>query len=387
MLLWVILHWFPCLAAGRTGQRRTVLLLIALAALPGHAAAAAPPEVSARSVLLINPDTGEILYAKEPHRRLPPASTTKVLTALIALQQLDLNVRLPVSPGAARTPPSRVGLYPGEWLSALDLLYGLMLKSGNDVAEVIAEAIGGSISRFAGLMNAEARRLGAWDSHFNNPHGLPDEGHYSTAHDLAVIFSTAMENPVFAEIVRTRYAALRIETPRDADWRLVPVSNSNRLLASYEGALGGKTGYTYKAKRCFVGEAQRANTRLIVAVLGSTQLWDDVEVLFDYGFSRYGLAPPPVSRVIKAAPEKRVRQVLRPKSGKKKAAAAKKSTGKKKSVVKKSTGKKKVAAKTTAGKKKATTTARKAAGSTRSKAVKSTAAKAQKASRSRASAS
>ena len=245
--------------------------------------------MSARAVVIMNPTNGAILYARDPHRRLPPASTTKVLTTLIALERLNPNDRVAVSSGAANTVPSRIGLRAGEALTVQDLLYGIMLKSGNDAAEVIAETIGGSVAGFAHLMNERARQIGARNTQFRNPHGLPDEAHYSSAYDLAVIFEYAMRNPAFAEIVRTRNAALRIETPRDEtrDWRMVTVHNSNRLLASYEGAQGGKTGYTRAAKRCFVGEVRRGHTRLIVAVLGSNQLWSDVVALLDYGFSLY----------------------------------------------------------------------------------------------------
>jgi D-alanyl-D-alanine carboxypeptidase len=257
-----------------------------------------PPAVYARSAVLMNPTTGEILFAKEPHLRLPPASTTKVLTALVVLERLDLNARVPVSPQAASAPPSRIGLRAGEAALTQDLLYGLMLKSGNDAAETLAEAAGGSVPGFAELMNARAWQSGARDSHFMNPHGLPNEDHFSTAYDLALIFRQAMNHPMFADIVRTRSAALRVESSQGqyGDWRMVPVVNHNRLLASYDGARGGKTGFTLKARRCFVGEVDRGGVRLIVAILNSPNsgtLWQDARTLLDYGFARYGLAPPP----------------------------------------------------------------------------------------------
>lgn len=256
------------------------------------------PDVAARAAVLMNPDTGEILFAKEPRLRLPPASTTKVLTALVALERLNLNAQVPVSPQAASAPPSRIGLHAGEAALTQDLLYGLMLKSGNDAAETLAEAAGGSVAGFAELMNVRAWQIGARDSHFVNPHGLPNEDHYTTAYDLALIFRQAMIHPLFADIVRTRSAALRVESGRGfyGDWRMVPVHNTNRLLASYEGARGGKTGFTVKARRCFVGEADRGGVRLIVAILNSpnsSTLWQDARNLLDYGFARYGLAPPP----------------------------------------------------------------------------------------------
>lgn len=258
------------------------------------------PYIAARSAVLMNPDTGEILFTKEPHLRLPPASTTKVLTALLVIERLDPNSWLLVSPRAASAAPSRIGLHAGETASTQDLLYGLLLKSGNDAAETLAEAAGGSIYGFADLMNAKAWQIGARNSHFINPHGLPDEDHYSTAYDLALIFRHAMNYPMFTDIVRTRNAALRIESGRSGwysgDGRLVPVRNTNRLLESYEGARGGKTGFTLKARRCFVGEVDRGGVRLIVSILNSPNsgtLWQDARTLLDYGFARYGLAPPP----------------------------------------------------------------------------------------------
>lgn len=256
------------------------------------------PEIAARSAVLMNPATGEILFAKEPHLRLPPASTTKVLTALVVLERLDPNARVVVSPQAASAPPSRIGLRAGEAVVTQDLLYGLMLKSGNDAAETLAEAAGGSVYGFSGLMNAKAWQIGARNSHFMNPHGLPNDDHYATAYDLALIFRQAMNHPMFADIVRTRSATLRIESGSGVygDWRMVPVQNHNRLLASYEGTRGGKTGFTLKARRCFVGEVDRGGVRLIVSILGSpnsSALWSDARTLLDYGFARYGLAPPP----------------------------------------------------------------------------------------------
>lgn len=258
------------------------------------------PEIAARAAVLMNPATGEILFSKEPHLRLPPASTTKILTALVILEHLDPNARILVSPQAASAPPSRIGLHAGEAVLTQDLLYGLLLKSGNDAAETLAEGAGGSIYGFAELMNAKAEQIGAHDSHFMNPHGLPNEDHYSTAYDLALIFRQAMTHPLLADIVRTRSAALRIEAgnsgPYGDNWRMVPVQSHNRLLASYEGARGGKTGFTLKARHCFVGEVDRGGVRLVVAILNSPNrgvLWQDARTLLDYGFARYGLASPP----------------------------------------------------------------------------------------------
>lgn len=279
---------------------RRALLGVLLVTAP--LALAAEPRLTAKAAILLDADTGEILYARDPHVPLPPASTTKVLSTLIAIERLDPNLMVTVSPSAAMAPPSRVGLRSGDRVVASDLLYGMMLKSGNDASEVVAEAVGGSIPDFARLMNARARQLGALDSHFANPHGLPDDSHVSSAYDLAVIFRYAMLNPTFAQIAGTRNAWVRVDRAGGSNVAVpVPVVTHNRLLGTYEGALGGKTGFTNKAKRCFVGETERGNTRLIVAVLGSSALWEDVRRLFDYGFEQRGLlTPAPQPMLVKA---------------------------------------------------------------------------------------
>lgn len=254
-----------------------------------HLAVAAEPHLSARAAILMDAESGEVLYAKDPQRRLAPASTTKILTALLILERLDPNRKVMVSPTAVDVVPSKVGLEPGELLYVQDLLYGLLLKSGNDTAQVLAEAAGGSQAGFAELMNQKARSLGAHDSHFVNPHGLTAPGHYSTAYDLALIFRQALANPLFAELVQTRNATLRVEDAIQGGLRWIRVSSSNRLLKSYYGARGGKTGFTNAAQLCFVGAAERNGRRLIAVVLGSPSSaarWADTEALFDYGFTQ-----------------------------------------------------------------------------------------------------
>lgn len=251
------------------------------------------PGISARAAVVMDAETGKMLFAQNPHLPLSPASTTKALTALLVLENLDLNAKVGVSYNATQVIPSKLGLRTGERLYVQDLLYGLMLKSGNDAALVAAEAVGGSVAGFAALMNRRAWELGALHSSFRNPHGLTQNGHESTAHDLAQIFRHALEDAVFAELVQTRNAALRVEWGLEGgDWRLLRVHNSNRLLENYDGARGGKTGYTRRARLCFVGAAQRGRTRLVVAVLGSSssaQRWRDVQNLLEYGFELRGL--------------------------------------------------------------------------------------------------
>ncbi len=262
-----------------------ILLLDAVHAAP-------PAEITARAYALMDAASGRILLAKEPHTRLPPASTTKVLTTLVALDHINLNTKVTVSARAAQAAPTRIGFKPGESLYVEDVLYALMLRSGNDAAEVVAEAIGGSVPEFAALMNLKAWQLGARDSQFRNPHGLPDDNHYSSVYDMALIFRAAMLKPAFAEIARTRAASLRIEG-QGVSVREVEVRSTNRLLTSYDGALGGKTGYTKNARHCFVGEATRGPVRLIVSLFGSanrTVLFEDAKIVLEQGFAQYGLA-------------------------------------------------------------------------------------------------
>jgi D-alanyl-D-alanine carboxypeptidase len=170
-------------------------------------------------------------------------------------------------------------------MSLHDLLYSVLLSSANDASMVLAEGIGGSISRFAEMMTLKANGLGAINSRFTNPHGLTAPGHFSTARDLAVIFNYALQNPSFREIIQTKAISVSSISGRNGNrLRHIALRSHNRLLWSYDGALGGKTGYTFAAQKCFVGAAARNGTTLIVSILGSRDLWGDTRRLLDYGF-------------------------------------------------------------------------------------------------------
>lgn len=233
--------------------------------------------------------TGQILYQREPDLQLPPASTTKIVTAIVALESerrgKDL---LSVTKTATRVPSSKLFLRPGQAMTIEDLLYGLLLSSANDASLVLAEGIGGSVERFAEMMSNKAREIGAGNSHFINPHGLTAPGHYSTARDLALLFNYAMKNPLFREIVQTKTSSVSpISTGKVQKARHISIRNHNRLLWNFEGAIGGKTGYTYAAQKCFVGGVTRNGITLIVAVLGSRDLWGDTKRLLEYGLQNY----------------------------------------------------------------------------------------------------
>jgi serine-type D-Ala-D-Ala carboxypeptidase (penicillin-binding protein 5/6) len=248
-----------------------------------EAPAIAPVRVTATAALLMDARTGEVLYSRNPHLVWPPASTTKVLTALVALESMPLDSMITISPEVAKfRVGSVVGLPSGARISLHDLLYGLMLQSGNDVALAVAEGVAGSVPAFVARMNAEAQRLGARQTHFTSPHGLYDPNHYTTAYDLALITRVAMQNPTFEDIVRTR------------EWTFQPpigrahvLWNHNRLLSRYVGADGVKTGYVDMSGETLVASATRNGWRLIAVLLHSGDMWGDAERLLSYGFDRY----------------------------------------------------------------------------------------------------
>lgn len=234
--------------------------------------------------------TGRILYQKDASLRLPPASTTKVVTAILALESgRKLSESLKVSKEATRVPASKLYLRPGQSLTIEELLYGIMLASANDASVVLAEGIGGSVERFTELMSKKAHEIGATNSNFTNPHGLTAPDHYSSARDMALLFRYAMKSPTFREIVQTKFSS--VSTTAVVRKKVVPrrisVRNHNRLLWGYDGALGGKTGYTHAAQKCFVGAVQRNGVTLIVSILGARDQWGDTKRLLEYGFDNY----------------------------------------------------------------------------------------------------
>lgn len=249
----------------------------------GDVSAGAKPAIRARAAVVMDAQTGLLLYAKEPDRRLPPASTTKVMTAVLALESGRLDDEVTVSRTAAGVQPIKLHLRPGEHARLRDLTYALLLRSANDASVAVAETLGGSIPGFAERMNRRAAAVGARNTNFVNPNGLPAHGHYSTARDLAEIFRYAMSVPGFRDIAATRNS--RVTAWQGKHRRTIAVRNSNRLLQSYRVPVIGKTGYTRAAKRCFVGAAEAGGRRVVVALLGSTDLWGDARRLLDYGLA------------------------------------------------------------------------------------------------------
>lgn len=245
------------------------------------------PKVSARSAIVMEQSSHRVLYEKNPRERLPMASTTKIMTALVALEHGRLDDVVTVSPKAAGVTGSSIYLKAGEKLTLEQLLFGLMLQSGNDASVAIAEHIGGSVDGFLALMNQRAREIGALDTHFASPNGLDTPGHYTTAYDLALISAVAMGNADFKRIVSTKSIRIPYEGLENGRF----VKNKNRILMSYDGANGVKTGYTGDAGRCFVGAAEREGMQLISVVLNCGPMFEEATMLMDEAFAKYDMIP------------------------------------------------------------------------------------------------
>ena len=260
------------------------------AVLTAHVAAAAvtvdAPRVTAKAAIIVDARTGSVLWSQSPDEQLPPASTTKVMTAILALESGRLGEAVEASPEACMVAPSKVNLRPGQKLALEDLVYAILLNSANDAAIAIAEHLAPSIDAFGQRMTARAHVLGATRTSFVNPHGLTADGHYTTARDLATIFRYALGVPKFREIIGTKAVVVGVENST----RRIALHSHNRLLDSYRIPVIGKTGYTVAAKKCFVGAGSYDGKEIIVAVMGSRDLWGDTRRLLEFGFD--GQLPP-----------------------------------------------------------------------------------------------
>lgn len=245
----------------------------------------AGPRLSADAAVLYDLDSRQVLVDKRAFVSMAPASTTKILTCLVVLENASLDEIVEVTPNAARVSGARIGIRAGQRITVEELLYGLMLHSGNDAAIALAEHVGGSVSGFAELMNARARQLGALATNFVNPHGLTAPGHRTTALDLAIIAAAALEHPQFRELVSCREREIGSLDPA---WTKL-VRNTNQLLWSYEGADGIKTGTTREAGLCLVASATREGRRLVAVVLHSGDRWGDGARLLSHGFESTAL--------------------------------------------------------------------------------------------------
>jgi D-alanyl-D-alanine carboxypeptidase len=242
---------------------------------------AAPPPITAQSAVVIEEPCGALLYGDSVHQRLAPASLTKVATALVAAERADLSeivdVQVDGAELAVTTDSTVMGLEPGQQLSLRDLLYGLLLSSGNDAALAIAEHVGFTTTAFVDLMNDKVEQLGLSDTHFTNPHGLDELGLYTSAFDIAMLGRELIRQPELAAIVRT--------TTYQPAWDGPPLWNGNRLVYSYPDSLGVKIGYTDEAQQTIVAAAEREGRRLIVSALGSSSIYEDAVALFEWAFA------------------------------------------------------------------------------------------------------
>ncbi|WP_178382403.1 MULTISPECIES: D-alanyl-D-alanine carboxypeptidase family protein [Paenibacillus] len=261
------------------------VLLLGTASQPVVRAENSSISTHARAAALIDVESGRILYSSRGDEPMLIASLTKIMTALVAIENGDLHSKVKVGKNAFAKEGSSLYLKQGEEMTLEDMLYGLMLRSGNDAATAIAEHVGGTEEGFVYLMNAKAEELGLQNTHFANPHGLDAEGHYSSANDLAVLTAYAMHNPVFKKVVKTREKTA--DNPYEKwDYKWL---NKNKMLRLYEGADGVKTGYTKKALRCLVSSATRGGQQLVAVTLNDGDDWNDHAALLDFGFNHYPL--------------------------------------------------------------------------------------------------
>ncbi|QOS79941.1 D-alanyl-D-alanine carboxypeptidase [Paenibacillus sp. JNUCC31] len=243
------------------------------------------PSTHAQSAALIDVTSGRILYSKDGDKELRIASLTKIMTAIVAIEHGKLDDKVKVTSSAFAKEGSSLYLKLGEEMTLENMLYGLMLRSGNDAASAIAEHVGGSEEGFVLLMNKKAEQMGLTHSHFMNPHGLDADGHYSTANDLARLTAYALKNPVFKRIVATENK--KAPNPNESweySWQ-----NKNKMLRLYEGADGVKTGYTKKAFRCLVSSATRDGQQLAAVTLNDGDDWNDHARMLDFGFENFPL--------------------------------------------------------------------------------------------------
>lgn len=242
-------------------------------------------ELSARAAILVSADTGKALLEHNADDTLPMASTTKIMTALVAIENASLDTNITVTDEAVGVEGSSIYLCEGEMLTLEELLYALLLESANDAAVAIAIGVGGSVESFVQLMNARACSLGLTQTSFENPHGLDGDKHYTTARELAVIAKVALENEELARIFATPKMYIRFERDGITTERLLV--NHNRMLRLYDGAIGVKTGYTKKSGRCLVSCARRNGMTFIAVTLDAPDDWQDHAMMLDFGFESY----------------------------------------------------------------------------------------------------
>lgn len=270
--------------------KKIIVFALMIVMLPAFAEVSAAEPLSAKDItaeaaVLLDSETGDILFEKDSSKKLGMASTTKIMTGILAIENCKLDDVVTVSRHASYTEGSSIYTKEGERISVKTLIYGLLLKSGNDAAVALAEHMAGSEEAFADMMNEKAKKLGLKNTHFVNPHGLYDPEHYTTAYELAMLARYAMKNKTFAEIVNTvQYIE---ETDEQRDKHIV--NNANKLIKMYEEADGIKPGYTPETGRTLVGSATKNGWRVITVTLNCADDWNEHKKMFDYAFENYHL--------------------------------------------------------------------------------------------------
>lgn len=258
---------------------KKLICLLLLASVMGFSLSAGAVGTSAKAAAVINGDTGEVIYAHNADARLPMASTTKIMTALLLCEHGEFDKEITVTADMLRVEGSSMGLLAGDRVTYHNLLYGMMLASGNDAANVTAISVGGSVEGFVKMMNDKAAELGLKNTHFVTPSGLDAEEHYTTARELALLAKYALENEEFSKAAASESAVLNYGNP---PYRRT-LKNHNRLLKSFEGAVGVKTGFTKKSGRCLVSAAKRDGKLAIAVTLNDPDDWQDHAALLEYG--------------------------------------------------------------------------------------------------------
>lgn len=271
-------------------MKRTLALFFCFILIFVHTVCAEEPTVAAKAAVLMDMDSGRVLWGKNEHEPMSMASTTKIMTAIIALERADVNATVTVSKNATLAPHVKMHLSEGEEIRLYDLLLAMMLQSYNDSAVAVAEYVCGSVEEFCDAMNLKAGELGCTDTFFETPNGLDKGNHHSTAYDMALITRYALENEDFVKLIATPSASF------STNKKSYSFTNKDRLLREYEGALGVKTGFTNKAGQCFAGAAKRGNEGYVSVVLasgwgsvGKEQKWIDTKRILDYGFDNFAV--------------------------------------------------------------------------------------------------
>lgn len=268
------------------------LFLFCFVNINANADIAAPPEINAEGCVLIDASTGKVLYGKNTDKALEPASTTKVMTALIALEKCNLDDEVTIQEDFTKIDGTAVGLLKGDVVTVRDLLYGLLLESGNDCANALAEHISGNIDDFAKLMNAKAKELGALNTNFKNPSGLPDPEHKTTAQDLVLFMREAVNNKDFMAITNTNTYTITLKSNPE---KTILLNNKDYLINKsskyyYKYAISGKNGYTTKSNHTYVASAEKDGHILVASFLNAldkNQNFFDMATVFDYGFDNF----------------------------------------------------------------------------------------------------